>query len=121
MKTEIKLDTATLPKDGEWCEYDIDTDGDLVGYYDKEENAFFENGKGLPLTAFEIHFWKPLKIDWDFHKWIEQGEGTAELWGSDRFGNDYTARGQLEGLSIAEGTWMDIEEIDCVGAHSEVV
>lgn len=114
MKTEIKLDETTLPEDGQLCEFDTYHFEEIVGFYIKEENAFYpinNDPKGL-ITVFDVNFWEPLKVEWEKKECLEPKEGLYKLTGWDKFKNLYSACGHYSCCELVKVE--DIEHIPII-------
>lgn len=118
--TEIKLDLRTLPQDGQWCECENGTHCKIVSQYISEEEAFFpvNDDPSLLISAFDMSFWRPLIIEWEWKEWSEQKERLASLIGHDNFNNDYTATGVI-GVDLTD--ILEVSEIEYIGANSKVL
>lgn len=95
MKTEIKLDETSLPEDGQLCEFDTHDFEEIIGFYIKEEHAFYpinDDPKSL-ITAFDVNFWEPVEISWQKKVCLEPKEGIFKVIGFDKFDNMYEAGG----------------------------
>lgn len=112
-KIEVKLDRTTLPEDGQWVEFDTYEQSELVGYFIESENMF-HHPDGNFRFAWDVHAWSPLKIKWSWKEWTERNEGLAILEGFDRFGNEFTAGGE-----ISLGEIVKVEDIEFVN-HKDI-
>lgn len=108
MKTEIKLDPATLPKDGEWVEFETYEQSELIGQY-FEDDALISHPDNDFTGIHSVYYWEPLEIKWDFKEWTERNEGLAIVEGFDRFGNEFKA-----GAEISLGDIIKVEDIEFV-------
>lgn len=111
MKTEVKIDRSTLPKDDQWVEFETYEMNEIVGQFIEEENMFHWTDSNFTF-AWDVYSWSPLEIKWGWKEWTERGEGLAILEGFDRFGNEFTAGGE-----ISLGEIIKVEDIEFVKHH----
>lgn len=93
-KIEVKIDRSTLPQDMQWVEFETYEMKEIVGQFIEDENMFHWTDNNFTF-AWDVYSWKPLEIKWAWKEWSEQAEGLAILEGFDRFGNEFTAGGEI--------------------------
>ena len=93
---ELKIDKTTLPKDNEqvaWqTQEDFDNDRWKVGCFVEGDNLFGEGfEEHIPKwnVSWDVIWWKPLNIEWDFVMWAEKCHNEAQLKGVDDLGFEY--------------------------------
>lgn len=107
-KIEVKIDKTTLPENLQWVEFETYNQEELVGQY-LEEDEIISQIDNKDTCIYDVYYWRPLHIEWHFKEWTERSEGLAILIGFDKFGNEFTAGGE-----ISLGEIIKVEDIEFV-------
>lgn len=94
---EIKIDINTLPKDCQFVEFTAHGEEKYIGQFLSGDDLFFINEKKW-FTAWVVHAWKPLEIEWEFDRWSEKKESLAVIKGVDNYNNIFEATGIMNGV-----------------------
>ncbi len=112
-RIEIKLDKTTLPQSKQWCVWDNQKQHSIVGIYEPDEEGFYPiNANPVVMdSAFNVNFWQPLEIKWEWVEWSEKKESLAIVEGSDNYGNNFEACGVMNGRDEV----LEVSDIELTG------